>query len=132
MLYVGHFSFNYKSGQKKGAKMLDGYFTALAEADSAEDAAGKFRKLIKKKQVHDELFGDATDVFLEGLVEVKKMPAGGFVSNYVAGYPEGIETVLTFLRGAAVANFNLYTSEPEGVEGGEYEIEPFLTLAGKK
>ena len=43
MLYFGHFSF-----VKEGDEIRNGYFTAIAEATSAEEAVDKFKSLLKR------------------------------------------------------------------------------------
>jgi len=129
MLYLGHFSFTYADKTKKGKKeILDATFTAVAEAASPEAAAGVFEKLLLKVKKDDDLFAGATDVYLEALVEVEKMPKAGFISHCIAGYPEGLETFCTWMRGTKSRDCRVYTLAGDEEEGGEVVLDPFLSF----
>lgn len=135
MLYLGHFNFIYeaKVGRKQ-SQALDGTFTSVAEAESAEEAALTFERLFRKLKKSGDVFEGAVAIYLEALVEVKSVPKGGFISHLIAGYPEGIETFAMALRGAAPRHCTLYDTLPDDLHDQEIVLEPFLTFrpAAKK
>lgn len=130
MLYLGHFSYTYAEKPKKGKKqVLDGVFTAVVEAGSPEEAAGKFERLIQKVRKEDDLFATAIDVYLEALVEVAKVPKAGFISHCIAGFPEDLTTFCTWLRGTKGKDCKVFTMVTGEEEGEEVVLDPFVTFS---
>ena len=129
MLYLGHFSYTYTEKGKRGKKeILDGVFTAVAEAGTPEEAAAKFERLIQKVRKEDDLFANAVDVYLEALVEAAKVPKAGFISHCISGYPEDLTTFCTWLRGTKAKDCKVFTLASGDEEGEEVVLDPFVSF----
>ena len=83
MLYVGHFSFESLEEESDAftVESKGGTFTCLVEADSLDDAADKFRDLIISHADSFEIFGSAGAVFIDAIIEVKKLPEEGVLTQ---------------------------------------------------
>jgi hypothetical protein len=134
MLYIGHFEFDYEGKEGETHKKLGpGEFTAVVEANSAEEAVAKLTKLMRKVRKTEDTFEDVLSIYLAALVEVKRMPAGGFISYVSYRTPLGEDgdiLMCTSARGADKRLFNVYAEvgDPSEVEGDEETIEPFLVF----
>ena len=83
MLYVGHFSFESLEEESDAftVESKGGTFTCLVEADSLDDAADKFRDLIISHADSFEIFRLVGAIFIDSIIEVKKLPEEGVLTQ---------------------------------------------------
>ena len=93
-------------------------FTCVVEATNVDQAQNKLRNLIFNLRKNHEMFGQATGIYLDDLIEIKKMPPEGFLSRYESLTPgEEIGSLSTTLPGVGEEHCNLYSLiPPEGQE----------------
>jgi hypothetical protein len=134
MLFLGHFSFSYKTrlGRKR-KHPWHGHFTAMAEARTVDAALEKFAALIHGLAEKNDLFADVEEIYLDSCVEVKALPNAGFIGqvNLLEGdSPGGVSTTLPRTAEKHAVSYHL---EPESEEpDGSYEPWPFVVLEKKK
>jgi hypothetical protein len=79
VLYLGHFTFDgERPAGSPAAGPTHGWSTALAEADSPDEARDKFGNLIES--LDDEGFDgfhSVQNIYLEDVTEVERLPEGG-------------------------------------------------------
>jgi hypothetical protein len=132
MLYLGHFSSNLVRRDEKGVlEEASATFMAVAEAESPDEALDKLESLILKIKKTDEMFKGTLNIYLEQLVEVKKIPVSGFISFFTEGFPAATSSISIGPRGIPEKYYRCYTtgSEANGEADSEEEIvEPFLSF----
>ena len=120
MLYVGHFSFESPEKEKESdaftVESKGGTFTCLVEADSLDDAADKFRDLIISHADSFEIFGSAGAVFIDAIIEVKKLPEEGVLTQLYEPLADGIGSFATTLPGVPAEFCVAYIRPPEEEE----------------
>jgi hypothetical protein len=128
MLYIGHFSFSFRSGKAK-RQPWHGYFTAVAEASNVTGALKKLEALIVKSAESSELFSDISEVFLESCVEVKSVPRPGFLVHVALEEGDSLGSISTTLPAVDRRHASTYSFEPDAAEeDGGYEAVPFVVL----
>ena len=79
MLYLGHFSFDAK---KEDSQQTYGYFTCVANANTAEEAVKKLRSSIHKMRQTEKLLNGTVDVYLDDLIELSNVGDEPIVTRY--------------------------------------------------
>jgi hypothetical protein len=126
LLYLGHFSFDPRRGGEDAIEW--GWFTCLVEAESPESAGEKFADLIISLGSSDTL-EYVGNVYLEDIIEVKKLPEKGVLVRYEAHTGERAGTISTTLPGVPQEFCVAYEWGPERTEQEEedgYTPEPFV------
>ena len=128
MLYVGHFSFE-SSQEESDAFTVEskgGTFTCLVEAESLDDAADKFRDLIISHADSFEIFGSAGGVFIDAIIEIKKLPEKGVLTQLYEPLGNGSGSFATVLPGVPA---ELCVAYVRPLEEEEEEGQPaFITF----
>jgi hypothetical protein len=106
-------------------------FTCVVEADRVEQAQNKLRNLLYKLRKEHEMFGQATEIYLDDLIEIKRVPPDGFLSRYEISTRGGdFDNVSTALPGIAEEDCSLYTILP--AEGHDQDkpvrLQSFVTF----
>lgn len=128
MLYVGHFSFLGPDPSDGTDYPETGWFTLFAEADSVDEAGDKFRDLIDD-HADDESFEHVTDVFVESIVEVRKLPERGVLAQMQIIEPGGGSLTPPSLPGVSEEFCVAYTIGPEPeTEDENVDTEPFVSF----
>ena len=126
MLYFGHFSF-----VKEGDDIRNGYFTAIAEATSAEEAVDKFKSLLKRTHRQSDVFDDGTvKIFLDGCIELHSVPSLGLIGHYSSTFGERPPHIFTSLIGASEGAAESFGLEPD--DGNEHTVEPLCVFRNRK
>src|SRR5215210_588554 len=99
MLYVGHFSFDSREPTAAIAETEGGSFTCLVEAESVESAVEKFSDLVISLDDSSEAFESVGDVFLNDIIEVKKLPDQGVLTRFEEHMADELGTISTTLPG---------------------------------
>lgn len=119
MLYLGHFSFD--GPEHDGADAADGvqhgYFSALAQADTVDEACGKFRALIPRIGREQEMFEANTHVWLDSCIEVRELPPEGLLAHVVVALGED-GSMSASLVGAPAGVGEAYGWEPDIDDAG--------------
>lgn len=134
MLYLGHFSFSFKSrALRKSPQYWHGHFTALAEAPNVSSALKKLETLVRQSAESSELFSDVTNIFLESCVELKSMPRAGFLAHVALDEGESLGSISMTLPAVNRKHATSYHLEPDAAdEDGGFDAEPFIVLEKKK
>jgi len=127
MMYLGHFSF-FGDPDIEGA--ASGFFSCVAEAETADAALDKFADLIEKLKETEDLFEDTLDIFLDSCTEIRDMPEAGFLDFYVAVDPEPQGTITTAVRGATPEQATAFYigSDDETENEDDESTEPFISF----
>jgi hypothetical protein len=96
MFTIGHFSFDEVNIT---GLARHGYFTMLAQAKNAEDAAALFKKTIKDRKKDDPLFESVTAVYIEDIIEIPEWPAAPIITRLQSSVGEFPESVSHSLPG---------------------------------
>ncbi|MEA4882975.1 MAG: hypothetical protein VB144_04790 [Clostridia bacterium] len=125
MIYVGHFSFSNDGAQGSGENEAHhGYFTAVNEAESVEEAIERFAVLIRRLHQEDDMFTGVDEVFLDACVECREIPESGFLAHFVQWTGTEVGSISTAIRGAtdeqAVA-YHIVSDEESDEDGGTVE-----------
>jgi hypothetical protein len=126
MLYFGHFSF-----VEEGDEIRNGYFTAIAEATSAEDAVEKFKSLLKRTHKESDVFNDGSvKIFLDDGIELHSVPSQGLIGYYSLAFGEQPPHIVTSLIGAPEGTAESFGLEPD--DGKEHTVEPLCVFRNRK
>jgi hypothetical protein len=129
MIYLGHFYFD---GQDKNGEEISGNFSCLAESDSVEKAVKKFEELIFELRGSKNFFDGKCSFYLEGLVEVQKVPDKAIVVDFVSTSEADLETLSRPMTQGELECCTIYDWGAEGDdEDGDYEEEPFMEFDAK-
>jgi len=125
MLYLGHFSFSQDMARQdpKEVKPWHGYLTTVAEAPDADAAIRKFRRLLRKLGGTEMLEG-VREIYLDACVEIRTVPARGFLAHYSSHAGEdlgGISTSVVGVKESEATVFDLGDDDSEE----EQTVEPF-------
>lgn len=82
MFYVGHFWWVGETSEIKTIATPTGWFTLIAEADSVEAAGEKFRELVEDLGSWYSGFDAVREVFVNGVVEVRRLPERGVLAHF--------------------------------------------------
>ena len=123
MLYLGHFSFNGFEDDPR-----HGYLTSLVEAGSIDEALDRFRKLLEGFQRERDVFNDVADIYLDVVIQVKRVPPEGIVAHMVTRPGELPPAISSTLPNLDEAYCEAYSVAPENEDRqGEVTIDPFVT-----
>jgi hypothetical protein len=133
MLYLGHFSFSFKStARRRKPQPWHGYFTAIAEAPDATAALKTLDALIRKSAASSELLADVSEIFLESCVELRSTPRSGFLAHLALLEGESAGSISTTLPAVSRTHARSYHFEPDTVEAdGSFDAEPFIVLTSE-
>ena len=125
MLYLAHFSFD---GEHKG-EPTHGWFTCMVEADDIEASVDEFRHLINKLQKDEDIFQFVTKVYLEDIIQIRQVPAQGFLCHYSSSPGEAPPSIATTCWGDTDGYCESFSHTPSDSEESK-EIEPFIVFRG--
>ena len=123
MLYLAHFSFD---GEYKG-EPTHGWFTCMVEADDIEASVDDVHHLINKLQKDEDIFQFGTKVYLEDIIQIRKVPEEGFLGHYSSSPGEAPPSIATTCWGdtdSYCESFSPISSDNEESQ----EIEPFIVF----
>lgn len=128
MLYLGHFSFI----EHDEGGFNHGVFTAAVNADNIDTATVRFHSLLEGKKNDPGIFTKYTFIFLEDIVEIKKMPEDGFIAHYThyTGEPgEYFSQSIPGVPGDLCESYQPYPQfEPSSDQRDEVDVIPFMTI----
>jgi len=128
MMYIGHFSF--VEHDEKGFN--HGVFTAAVNADDIDNATVKLHSLLDREKNGSSLFDKYTFIFLEDIIEIKKMPEEGFIAHHTlfAGEPsEYVSQSIPGLSDDMCESYQPYPQfEPSSDDRAEVDLIPFMTI----
>lgn len=126
MYYLGQFSFLEEHENKN---RYYGFFNCIVEADSPEKAVGLFGNHIRKTRKSDDVFHGIMSIFLNHIIEIKQLPKGGMITNYISIYGE-MPPMLRCGQFKKTAGVHCYgvtgTDGWSNESGNESTLEPFL------
>ena len=129
MLYAGQFSFDVLSHVPSMSDFDRGFFTALVEAETLEEATEKFRELIRSVD-DSEAFEGVGDIYLDVGIEVRQLPEEGvvtYIEFHEAGGGSSLSTALPEAPAGSVAAFDWGPAERSDDEE-DYERVPFMSI----
>lgn len=126
MYYLGQFSFLEEHENKN---RYYGFFNCIVEADSPEKAVGLFGNHIMKTKKSDDVFHGIMSIFLNHIIEIKQLPKGGILTNYISIYGE-MPPMLRCGQFKKIPGVHCYgltaADEVPKESAGESMAEPFL------
>jgi hypothetical protein len=131
MLYLGHFSFSQDMPQpdSQNAEPWHGYFTTVAEAPDAETAIKKFRRLLRRLS-GSAMFEGVCEIYLDTCVEIRTVPARGFLAHFSSRAGEDLGGISTSVVGAKASEATSFDLGPDDSEE-EQPCEPFVVLGSR-
>lgn len=126
MLYIGFFRFEFDDADT-GAS--EGRFSFAVEAGDIDEACQTMANSIMEQ--HGELLGNAAQLFLDDVVEVKSLPAGGVILRAEHGPLHADDPVysvaLPDYDGEECLNYRQGPDPHDDPEGAsEYAPQPFI------
>lgn len=130
MLYLGHFSFSQDMRQPdRSVEPWHGHFTTVAEARDRETAVKKLRRLVRRL-ASAEMFEGVGEVYLDDCVEIRSVPAGGFLSHFSSRAGEDLGGIWTAIRGAKPHQATAFDLEP-AADDEDVDRVPFVVFGRK-
>lgn len=135
MFYIGHFTVDEKEGEQLARH---GYFTALTQAEDAQQAAYKFKALIARLVKECEAFRPLAAVYLEDIIELDQLPDEALITHYQSSQGEFPNSISHSLPGYSGNQARAYGHAPDvpppdpkgqgeaGDEGLYRESTPFI------
>jgi hypothetical protein len=127
VFFLAHCTFEDRGGEGP----THGYFTFLVKAGDVEAALEQLRTQLIEAREEDGLLDGPAKVYLEDLIEVRRLPPGGVIARYQAYLgPERTSIFKTFPMGEPrgcrdhVARDDVH----DGDDGEGMVAEPFLTF----
>ncbi len=136
MLYLAEFTCDGRWGELEEDGLAFGSFSALAEAETIDDVLKLLRRLVRRHMTDKRILAGATSIYLDNLVEVKRMPKGGVVTYCVLTHGEQRPNLNMSLPGYRGTDCNAYAYCDDdkdadiGAEGA-YTVDPFITAKAK-
>ena len=130
MLYLAHLSCAEALANKPD-EFAHSVFTCVVEAENVDVAQNKLRNLIFELRKKQDLFGRATEIYLDDLIEITKVPPEGFLGRYESRTPgEEFDSVSTSLPGVDAEHCKAYTLIPPEGQGPDspVRLQPFITF----
>jgi hypothetical protein len=123
MLYQAHFSFEQGKNSKRHGSII-----ALMEAQDIDTAMTGFRSLLEKSRKSKHIPVEATRIYLDLVLQVKKIPEKGCIAH-VLSRPGGLETaVSSSLPGVGRDYGEAFSMASDQKSGEDIEMEPFLVF----
>ena len=130
MIYLAHMSCEEPiTNNPEG--FAQSIFTCVVEADNVDQAQNRLRNLIFELRKKQELFGRARAIYLDDLIEIRKVPTGGFLGRYESRIPgDELGSVSISLPGIDEADCRLYSTIPpaEQESGISAKLPAFITF----
>jgi hypothetical protein len=123
MLYMAHFSFD-----QNGEEQRHGYFTCLVDSDSMEGSLDAFRSLLKKLHDTGAAFGEPTTIYLDDVVQIKKVPPEGFLAHLLSREGELPPSTSTSLPEVKSEYCEAFAVAPDKSGDAVVVIDPFLSF----
>ena len=123
MLYMAHFSYD-----QSGEAQRHGYFTCLVDSDSMEASLDAFRTLLRRLRDTGAVFREPTIIYLDDLVQIKKVPPEGFLAHLVTREGELSSSTSTSLPGVEREYCEAFAVAPAKPGDSEVVIDPFLSF----
>ena len=126
MLYIGYFRFEFDDPD---AGNCEGRFTFAVEASDIDEACQTMAASIMEQ--HGDLLGNAANLFLDDVVEIKSLPAGGVVLRSEHGPLHADDPVysvaLPNYDGEECLNYRQGPDPEDDPEGArQYAPQPFI------
>ena len=125
MFFLAHCTFEDRGGEQP----THGYLTYLVKAGDVEAALDRLRTQLTEAREEEGLFGGPARVYLEDLIEVRRLPPGGLIARYQAYLgPERASIFKTFPIGQP-RGCRDHVSRDDGHDEADGEgvvSEPFL------
>ena len=100
MFFLAHCTFEDRGGEGP----THGYLTYLVKAGDVEAALEQLRARLIEAREEEGLFDGPARVYLEDLIEVRRLPPGGLIARYQAYLgPERTSIFKTFPSGSRAA-----------------------------
>jgi hypothetical protein len=124
MLYMGFFSFDGFED-----KPNHGYFTCVVNADTVDDSLARFQHLLENmKKANDHTLADVANIYLDAVIEVKKMPSEGFLAHMITREGELDNSISVVLPHVDDTCAQAFTMAPEETAATDEEMEPFMSF----
>jgi hypothetical protein len=123
MIYFAHFSFENSGTAKK-----HGYFTCIVDAENFQAALEEIRRLLKDLEHRHHLFEAPASIFLDDLIEVRKIPSEGLLAHMITREGPLKNAESRSLPGVDASFCQSFSVEASEEDGQTAEISPFLTL----
>ncbi len=124
MLYIGYFRFFEFENPESGP--AESRFTFAVEAADVDDACQKMATTLTEQ--HGELLQNATELYLDDLIEIKSLPDGGVVLRAEQAPYHDDDALVTMTLpnydGEECLNYRQGTEDQEDEE--EYVPQPFI------
>jgi hypothetical protein len=123
MIYFAHFSFENPEGKK-----THGYFTCILKAGDFQEALWKISPMLADLEDRRHIFGTPVSIYLDDLIEVRKVPFEGLVAHMIAR-----EGPLTSAKRHSLPGLDAPYCRPFSVAAAEKnpetaKISPFLAF----
>jgi hypothetical protein len=131
MLFIGHFSFDEMDVE---GNQRHGYFSAIVECQTADEAVAKFEAHIKRIKDHVREMVNVVNIYIEEILKFTQVPQEPIITRmqFSEGtFPESVSHSLPGVFGKDVEAFG-FAPDVENHEmlndGGYIESEPFITF----
>ena len=112
-------------------EFAESIFTCVVEADNVDQAQNMLRNLIFELRNKQNLFGHASEIYLHDLIEIRKVPPGGFLGRYEPRIPgDEFGSVSTSLPGIDAEECKLYSAIPPALQESDkpVKLSAFITF----
>lgn len=123
MLYMGFFSFDGFTD-----KPINGYFTCAVQTADVDTSLDRFRHLLKIMRKEDEALTGVTNIYLDTVIEVKTVPAEGFLAHMISREGELDNSISTVLPHVDDRIAEAFTTASAETEDEAVEMEPFMSF----
>lgn len=127
MLYIAQLSF-HERGEEEG----QGNFSCVVDADGVDAAADRVADVIERVAETTEVFDGLSEVYLDEVIQIHRVPEGGFLAHWQWAPDGKEETISTVIPGVDEKDCEAFTPGPEeGDEEGEDEgvsVTPFIVF----
>jgi hypothetical protein len=137
VLYLAHCSFTEVAGPA-GDPDVAGYFTYLVKADDPEAARERLRDEVNRARARTDLFERAVEIYLDDLIEVRRLPRRGVIARYQAHLGAERPAVFKSFPAGQPPGCDVHVpGEPDDAEDAEdnppddVAVEPFMTFGPK-
>lgn len=105
MLFIGFFSFD-EIGSKN--EIRHGYFSCVADSDSAENAVKEFKKYLRYLKDENNIFEYILKIYIEDIVRIEKVPSRAIIMRLQSAegqFPKSISYSLPSVNHAGIEAF---------------------------
>jgi hypothetical protein len=128
VFFLAHCTFEDRGGEQP----THGYLTYLVKAGDVEAALEQLRARLTEAREEEGLFDGPARVYLEDLIEVRRLPPGGLIARYQAYLGPGRASIFKTFPAGQPRGCRDHVSrddvDDEGDDGEGMVAEPFLTF----